>query len=329
MKSFYLSFSAMLTSLILILIGFNLALLIFSRLAGSVPSLLSHLSKHPGWAEHEVAQLARETLDTVKVRNYDYDEITQLRPRPLHGRYVNVENGGFRRVRRQGPWPLDRSALNIFVLGGSTTFGLFLDDDDTIPPYLQKFASLGSHKRVNVYNFGRPGYTSTQELLLYLSLLHDGSVPTVAVFIDGLNDCQEWTTTPVLGLPWPDAYVYSAIEAEKNGSGYMLLQRSPLGSLARSIAARLRLDHRNESQPAACDVQAFILKRWLKNKKAIEALSSAYGVKVVFVWQPVATYKYDQKYDQFGHDKQIASEMYVSLVYSAVETMADQRLLRG
>ena len=79
----------------------------------------------------------------------------------------------------------------------------------------------------------------------------------------GSNDCQEWTTTPVVGLPWPDAYVYSAIEAEKNGIGYMLLQRSPIGGLARLIAAGLGLDHRNDIQHPPSEVQAFILKRWL------------------------------------------------------------------
>jgi hypothetical protein len=93
-------------------------------------------------------------------------------------------------------------------------------------------------------------------LLLYLSLLRNGFVPNVSVFIDGLNDCQEWTTTPVVGSPWPDAYVYSAIEAEKNGIGYMLLQRSPMGRVARLIAAALGLDRRSEVQSTPAEVQA-------------------------------------------------------------------------
>jgi hypothetical protein len=340
MKSFYVSCSVMLTNLIVLFMGFNLALFICFQLAHAITHLLSHLSHnpikphsildatlHPGWAEPEVAKLISESMATVRVTNYDYDEITQLRLQSLHGRYVNVDEGGFRRVLRQGPWPLDPSVLNVFVFGGSATFGFSMDDAHTIPSYLQEFASVGAHRRVNVYNFGRPGYTSTQELLLYLSLLRNGFVPNVSVFIDGLNDCQEWTTTPVVGLPWPDVYVYSAIEAEKNGIGYMLLQRSPIGGLARLISGALGLDRRNEIQSAPAEVQAFILKRWLKNKKAIEALSSAYGVKVAFVWQPVAAYKHDLRYDAFGRDSDLASEMYVPVVYRAVETIANRGLL--
>jgi hypothetical protein len=148
----------------------------------------------PSWSEINLKDLAKETGATGMLRNYDYDPITQFRLRPLHGGYVNVEEGGFRRVWGQGPWPLARSVLNIFVLGGSTTFGLSLNDGQTIPSYLQRRTRAAS-QRLNVYNFGRPGYTSTQELLLYLSLLRDGSVPNAAVFIDGLNECQEWTST--------------------------------------------------------------------------------------------------------------------------------------
>ena len=238
-KPLYVSFSVMLTNLIVLLIGFNLVLFILFRLAQPISHMLSQSpkkpikvpsigAKFPGWAGPEVVKLITESMSTVMVRNYDYDEITQLRLRSLHGRYVNVEDGGFRRIRRQGPWPLDASVLNVFVFGGSTVFGFFMDDDHTIPSYLQEFSRAESLRRVDVYNCGRPGYTSTQELLLYLSLLRNGFVPGVSVFIDGLNDCQEWTRTPVVGLPWPDAYVYSAIEAEKSSVGYRLLQRLPM-----------------------------------------------------------------------------------------------------
>jgi hypothetical protein len=136
---------------------------------------------YPGWTQAEVARLIKETWATVDLTNYHYDEITQLRLKSLRGRYVNIEEGGFRRVARQGPWPLDSSAVNIFVFGGSTAFGFSLDDAHTISSYLQQYATGASPDRINVYNFGRPGYTSTQELLLYLSLLRNGFIPNVAI----------------------------------------------------------------------------------------------------------------------------------------------------
>ena len=50
-------------------------------------------------------------------------------------------------------------------------------------------------------------------------------------------------------------------------------------------------------------------------------------MKVAFIWQPVAAYKHDLGYDAFGRDKELASEMYVPVVYRSVETMADWGLL--
>ena len=334
-----MSLSVLLTNLIVIFILFNLIVFLGFSLARAIPRWLAPISKHaeksapgavalyPGWAGPKFGQLISETLAAVEVGNYEYDEITQLRLRPLHGRYVNVAEGGFRQLGSQGPWPLDRSALNVFVFGGSTTFGFYMDDDHTIPSYLQQFARAGSRERVNLYNFGRPGYTSSQELLLYLSLLRDGSIPTIAVFVDGLNDCQEWTSDSVVGLPWPEAYVYSAIEAEKDGLGYMLLQRLPMSDLARSISAGVKPGQSDDTTTVASRIETFIVNRWLKNKKAIEALSRAYAVKVAFVWQPVATYKYDLSYDAFGRDQRLASEKYVALVYPAIEMMANRGLL--
>jgi hypothetical protein len=335
MKSLYVSFAIILTNLIMLILGVNLIIFLYSRLAHEIPHWLAHFSHrpisqsldvrlHPGWTQSEIAKLNRETWTTVKIKSYDYDEITQLRLRPVDGQYVKVENGGFRRIRDQGPWPLDTSALNVFVLGGSTTFGFLMDDDHTIPSYLQQFVRAASNKHINVYNFGRPGYMSTQELLLYLSLLRDEHVPNVAIFIDGLNDCQEWTATPTYDSQWPDAYVYSAIEAQKKGVGYMILQRVPMTGLSGWIAAKLGLDRRNEIPPTNAEIQAFIVKRWLKNKKAIEALSGAYGVKTAFVWQPAAAYKYDLKYDSIARENIFASELFIPLVYPAVETMADR-----
>ena len=331
MKSFYVGFSVALTNFVVLIVALNLVLFIFFQ--HDVGSILSHNLRSsetersienqlwPGWSEPELSQLISETVSVVRVENYDYDEITQLRLRPQHSRYVNVEAPGFRRIRQQGPWPLDRSAINVFVFGGSTTFGLCMDDDDTIPSFLQELVGAGSRGQINVYNFGRPGYTSTQELLLYLSLLRGGFVPSVAVFIDGLNDSVEWMQTPTHGFPWPDAYVYAAIEAQKRSAWSLALQRSPMGDFAQWISAKLPANRRPDVQSSPSEIRDSILKRWLENRSSIAALSSAYRVKVAFVWQPVAAYKYDLRYDMFRNYSQLATEKYAPAVYLEIEKM--------
>jgi hypothetical protein len=330
MKSFYKTFALMLTNFLVLLVCLNLLLFAYSRIAHFFHARLARrMTANQGFITGDSPWrdrvLAIESFETVMLRNYDYDSITQLRLRPLHGRFVNVEKGGYRRVQDQGPWPPDQSSTNIFVFGGSTAFGFLVDDDQTIASYLQRYASA-AHGRIAVYNFGRPGYTSTQESLLYLSLLRDGFVPKVAVFIDGLNECQEWTPNPPRGAHWPDEYVSTAIEnAKRSQSSYLLLLSAlPMSGLTRSIADRFGLDrHTDDFQPVPSDVPGYILGRWLKNKKVIEVLSRGYGVSVNFVWQPVAAYKYDLSYFKFPRSV-LQAESWVPAVYPAVEKLAEE-----
>jgi len=44
---------------------------------------------------------------------------------------------------------------------------------------------------VVVYNFGRAGYYSTQERILFEYFVAKGVKPDVAIFLDGLNDFFE------------------------------------------------------------------------------------------------------------------------------------------
>ena len=118
-----------------------------------------------------------------------YDELTQFREKPFKGKYVNVDPDGFRHVNHQGPWPPDPNNINLFIFGGSTTFGYGVADSETIPSQLQEMLNrkFGNGK-IKVYNFGRGHYASKQELILFEKLLMNGHVPHVAIFIDGVND---------------------------------------------------------------------------------------------------------------------------------------------
>lgn len=91
-------------------------------------------------------------------------------------------------VEDEGPWPPAKSNLNIFVFGGSTTFGYGIADGETIASALQRKLANSSSKPIRIYNFGRGHYYSTQERILFSNLLGAGTVADVAVFIDGLNE---------------------------------------------------------------------------------------------------------------------------------------------
>lgn len=92
----------------------------------------------------------------------------------------------------------------------------------------------------------------------------------------------------------------------------------PLIGALRSLAIARRLDsfavarRFGDGHPArtrtefAADVQASdaVIRRYLANKNSIETIAASRKIPVVFVWQPVPTYRYDLRYhvydDHFG-----------------------------
>src|SRR5690606_12542714 len=104
--------------------------------------------------------------------------------------YVNVDEAGFRWNDTRPVWPPDDDAFNIFLFGGSTTFGFGEADNNTIATFLQR--DLQQYANVVVYNFGQHVFFSGQERSLLEQLLEDDFVPNAAIFIDGLNDFYIW-----------------------------------------------------------------------------------------------------------------------------------------
>jgi hypothetical protein len=114
-----------------------------------------------------------------------------LKETPIQGQFVNVSPHGFRQNKHENPWPLDSTAINIFVFGGSTAFGYGVADKETISSHLADILEEKSPtKKAYVYNFARGGHRSNLERMVFEKLLTKNVVPTVAIFIDGLNDYE-------------------------------------------------------------------------------------------------------------------------------------------
>jgi hypothetical protein len=243
------------------------------------------MKAYPGWQEEDV-----KTLVTDTKRAPEYEPFTGFRDRPFRGKFVNVDPAGFRFSKDQAPWPPHPGATNVFVFGGSTTFGVGLPDDETIPSYLQECAPANhSSGHPAVYNFGRLSYFSSQELILFLQLLNAGFVPQVAVFIDGYNEFASADGQPRYA---------DRIRSFMDGQAYS----SPLNHVPMIWAAHWLGHHWAKPQPkTATDyadrgVLEGVADRWLANKRMIEIIANGFGVRSIFVWQPVPTYKYDLRY---------------------------------
>jgi hypothetical protein len=263
---------------------------------------------YPGFSRGEIQTLLSETHSPA--RSFVYEPFTEFKERPHAGKYVNVDANGFRLTKGQGPWPPDRERyFNVFLFGGSTTFGFGVSDDQTVASHLQTFLSgLSLSKEARVYNFGRGSYYSTQERVLFEKMIVEGFRPDVAVFIDGLNDSHHYDDRPSSATR-----IESALEG-RWACGTNILARVPMVRAGRS-AGRL-LGVRWEGDPAreweepprdknACSNEAVlmnVINRYAENKRISETVAAAFGVKTLFIWQPVAVYKYDQRHNPFAGD---------------------------
>jgi len=251
---------------------------------------------YPGWREEDVKALLRET--PREDHEFEYEPWTGFRERPFQGRFVNIDSAGFRLSKDQAPWPPQDGETNVFVFGGSTTFGWYLPDDQTIPSYLQE---CGSQQRLAVYNFARPAYFSSQELALFQQLLRSGYVPQVAVFVDGPNDFVLSDGVPKFTT---DLRQFMDGKVESNPLANLPMVRAAQWleyRMGKAWAAELVAAPPKYEDPAVLNT---VVGRWLANKKMIESLAAAYGVRAIFVWQPMPLYKYDLRYHFFLHSDQ-------------------------
>jgi hypothetical protein len=231
---------------------------------------------YPGISSEDIDRIQRESFGI----QYVFWPYVVFKPLPYSGKFVNIRAEGFRQGLTKQPWPPNPKDLNVFVFGGSTTFSYGLPDDKTLVSAIQ--TELGMKfkgQKVQCYNFGRGYYFSTQERMLFESLLQQGIVPRVAIFIDGLNDFYYFND-------WP----------EMAGSFYNLS----------SAGAPLDLPGQGMDNKQKVDM---VVERMSRNFRMIEAVAHEYGVSTVFIGQPIPFLDYPRNAETYpfihpfaGHD---------------------------
>jgi hypothetical protein len=138
-----------------------------------------------------------------------YQPWVQFSEPPYNGKLVNidVDSEGFPIRRTINPIIDQPSVFRIFAFGGSTTFGYNVADEHTWPSFLsgilnERAKSADLDVQVEVINYGRGFYGSSQEMVLLINLLKAGLSPHLVIFMDGVN----------LGTPKDVPYLTSKIE---------------------------------------------------------------------------------------------------------------------
>ncbi|MEX2204980.1 MAG: GDSL-type esterase/lipase family protein [Myxococcota bacterium] len=207
---------------------------------------------------------------------------------------VRVERGGVvvtltpAHTRWTGARDDDGERIRIACIGGSTTFGVLVDDEDTWPALLQQ--QLGDE--VAVRNYGVPGY-STAEHVIQLALIVNEWRPHIAVFYVGWNDLRSYHDPFAV----PDYYghgmgQWGVLELVPPGARHLrpaLMERSGIVW----IAERLRnLAGIEPSEPplavndqARSDPDAEVDRLYRRNLATILSLAKAIDATPVFVPQ--------------------------------------------
>ena len=144
--------------------------------------------------EFETSEVYAHLDDKAKrvlcLENYNI-QFTENRITPVSGSSINVNDKGFRGPEFSPQKP--ENTYRIFVVGGSTTFGTGVTDEQTAPAFLQKkFDSAELGFNVEVINGGIASSWSLIELEMVKDRIFDFQ-PDLLIIYDGWNDLDRFT----------------------------------------------------------------------------------------------------------------------------------------
>jgi hypothetical protein len=271
------------TILILLILNFFAWMRLTSPSSQYKPEyFLNRQEVYPGYTPDDIALLMKETW----YEPFQYEPWVGFKEKPRAGKFVNISKEGFRYSHRK-EINLKDDGLKIYVFGGSTTFGYGVDDASTIPAYLEKrIASAHADKKIQVFNFGRAYYYSTQELALLLQLLRNGHRPDIAIFIDGWNESPEapYYTGEMSFLF--DAYNYSPDKLKS-----IVMEQIPLIRYVQTKVNIAKSKRQISIKTTFRKDPVDIRNEYLQNREIMNMLAAQYRFSAYFFIHPAPGYR--------------------------------------
>lgn len=171
----------------------------------------------------------------------------------------------------------------VYFFGGSTTWGDGSTDAGTIPS--QFAAKTGIYSE----NFGEPGYTAHQSLLLLIQVLQAGHRPDVVVFYDGVNEVWVKCRSELTPESHEREQQFRTVLRRSSVTDAFPHYLAPLFTVAANV--RRELDRTSRGEHYDCHrnpqkAQAIVdnmIKDWELAKKLVEW----HGGKFIGILQPV------------------------------------------
>jgi lysophospholipase L1-like esterase len=257
---------------------------------------------------------------------------------PFQGELIQIDEEGERWTRPGAEGPPE---LDIWILGGSTTWGLGAPDAETIPSHLASLLAERHGVRARVRNLGEIGFVSTQEIVRLLRELQRGRRPDFVVFFDGVNDAAAaalWPEIPGSHMNLVEIRDRFERRSGPPSPGWTLLTRTGIYSLSQRIVWMLPLRRpaadvpwdppEGEADIAARARQGIAI--WLENLAIVRAFARAYDFEFLFVLQPSLMVG-DKLLDPseaaiLSQEKENAAKLQSMQVYAAMRSGLRRRL---
>jgi hypothetical protein len=205
--------------------------------------------------------------------------------RAFKSQFLNIDEAEPLPTRRTiDPRAGEPSTKTIWLFGGSTQFGWFVADGQTIASHLSAILSAGP-THYKVVNMGHTWYYSSQEVALFTTLLRHGQKADLAVFVDGLND---FNFSPG-DVPWSTDRASAGYLKEEKLAAATNSKQITIGPYFPPVRILNRMLGRRPAGSEA-DADAIVdydrLNIYRFNMSAIQKIAEAGNIGVAFYWQP-------------------------------------------
>ena len=202
---------------------------------------------------------------------------------------LNISAQGFR--KNSSDERLEMGNALVFLLGGSTVFGVGVSDDETISSHLQTMMDRNCD-RYQVINAGVIGYYSTQELIhIHRNLVRRN--PVMIVALTGRNDAF-YSLHPAYRY---DSIPYHGLMREKLGALDPYYQGETtrltplhLERLIRGMLKALPFDWLREWRLGGLEIAPEGIDIFIRNQQSIQALLAGLGIEYHLFLQPTVAF---------------------------------------
>jgi hypothetical protein len=199
--------------------------------------------------------------------------------------------------------------VHVYTFGGSTTFGYQVADQHTWPSELSAILNERAHSgglgfRVEVTNYGRGFFDTSQEAALAIDLIKSGRRPDLAIFMDGVNlglaRDVPWFTAEMTAAFWDAQHPSARVGMEHLGATWF--GRLPFGRLMASMQRRWSSGEGGGHEegdageapliPSEQEHVNRLIQRFRMNREITTSVLAAYDAGALYFIQPDPVYNY-------------------------------------